>query len=256
VELPLLQRHATLLGAVVDDVVVGLLPLLLRPGDRRGAHAQHRFDGGTAHDVDEVVEGALGVLEEVEQGQDELAVLGQQLGELLGIEGRWTAGRRNDLIGFGHRWWLVCEGFDDPMIRIIERRSRHRSCQLSTKPGTSSNIDETSWRENRRKAWLWATVTSLYTVFTIVKNRSGEIAAALLGSEDGQIVGSDRFSAYEWIKASYRQVCWAHLRRDFQAMIDRGGNGEKIGRRLLSLSNRLFRHWHKVRDGTLSWSGF
>ena len=39
-------------------------------------------------------------------------------------------------------------------------------------------------------------------------------------------------------------------------MIDRGGNGEKIGRRLLSLSNRLFRHWHKVRDGTLSWSEF
>ena len=39
-------------------------------------------------------------------------------------------------------------------------------------------------------------------------------------------------------------------------MIDRGGNGEKIGRRLLSLSNRLFRHWHKVRDGTLFWSGF
>ena len=47
-----------------------------------------------------------------------------------------------------------------------------------------------------------------------------------------------------------------HLRRDFQAMIDRGGDGEKIGRRLLSLSNRLFRHWHRVRDGTLEWSSF
>ena len=78
------------------------------------------------------------------------------------------------------------------------------------------NIDETSWRENRQKAWLWATVTGLYTVFTIAKSRSGEIAAALLGSEDDQVVGSDRFSAYEWIKASCRQVCWAHLRRDFQ----------------------------------------
>jgi hypothetical protein len=42
----------------------------------------------------------------------------------------------------------------------------------------------------------------------------------------------------------------------FQAMIDRGGNGEKIGRRLLSLSKRLFRRWHKVRDGTLSRNGF
>ena len=70
------------------------------------------------------------------------------------------------------------------------------------------NIDETSWRENRRKAWLWATVTSFCTVFTIAKSRSGEVATALLGSKDDQVVGSDRFSAYEWIKAFWRQVCW------------------------------------------------
>lgn len=118
------------------------------------------------------------------------------------------------------------------------------------------NIDETSWRQDRRKAWLWATVTRWFTVFTIAKARSGEIAKALLGSEDGQVVGSDRFSAYEWIMATWRQVCWAHLRRDFQAMIDRGGEGAKTGRRLLSLSNRLFRHWHRVRDGTLRWDEF
>jgi transposase len=118
------------------------------------------------------------------------------------------------------------------------------------------NIDETSWRQDRRKAWLWATVTRWFTVFTIAKARSGEIAKALLGSEDGQMVGSDRLSAYEWIMATWRQVCWAHLRRDFQAMIDRGGDGAKTGRRLLSLSNRLFRQWHRVRDGTLRWDGF
>jgi transposase len=119
-----------------------------------------------------------------------------------------------------------------------------------------ANIDETSWRENRCKVWLWATVAHLFTVFTIAKNRSGEVAQALLGSQDGQVVGSDRFSADDWIMARWRQVCWAHLRRDFQAMIDRGGDGEKTGRRLLSLSNRLFRHWHRVRDGTLQWGVF
>jgi transposase len=119
-----------------------------------------------------------------------------------------------------------------------------------------TNIDETSWRENRCKVWLWAVVTPLFTVFTIAKNRSGEIAKALLGSRDNQVVGSDRFSAYEWITARWRQICWAHLRRDFQAMIDRGGAGENVGRQLLSLSDRLFGHWHRVRDGTLEWSSF
>jgi transposase len=148
------------------------------------------------------------------------------------------------------------------MVSKLERQSAvaleapYNELATSVHHSEVVNIDETSWRENRQKAWLWATVTGFCTVFTIAKNRSGEIAAALLGSEDDQVVGSDRYSAYEWIKASCRQVCWAHLRRDFQAMIDRGGNGERIGRRLLSLSNRLFRHWHKVRDGTLSWTAF
>jgi transposase len=148
------------------------------------------------------------------------------------------------------------------MISKLERRSAaaleapYNELATSVHQAEAVNIDETSWRENRGKAWLWATVTSFCTVFTIAKNRSGEIAQALLGSKEDQVVGSDRFSAYEWIKAFWRQVCWAHLRRDFQAMIDRGGEGERIGRRLLALSNRLFRHWHRVRDGTLPWGMF
>jgi hypothetical protein len=98
----------------------------------------HPLWNGAPHDVDEGVEGALGVLEEVAQRKMELAVLGQQPGERMGIEGRRTAGRRNNLIRSGYRLWLLREGFDNPMIRITEPRSRHRSCQPSTKPGTSS----------------------------------------------------------------------------------------------------------------------
>jgi transposase len=148
------------------------------------------------------------------------------------------------------------------MISKLERQSAatleapYNELAIAVHHARATNIDETSWRERIRKAWLWATVTPLFTVFTIAKNRSGDVARALLGSEDGQVVGSDRFSAYEWIAARWRQICWAHLRRDFQAMIDRGGDGETTGRRLLSLSNRLFRHWHRVRDGTREWSSF
>ena len=122
------------------------------------------------------------------------------------------------------------------MVSKLERQSAialeapYNELATSVHESEAVNIDETSWRENRRKAWLWATVTGFCTVFTIAKSRSGEIAAALLGSKDDQVVGSDRFSAYEWIKAFWRQVCWAHLRRDFQAMIDRGGDGERIGK--------------------------
>ena len=148
------------------------------------------------------------------------------------------------------------------MISKLERRSAavleapYNELAVAVHHAEVTNIDETSWRERHHKAWLWATVTPLFTVFTIAKSRSGDVARALLGSEDGQVVGSDRFSAYEWIMARWRQICWAHLRRDFQAMIDRGGGGVATGSRLLSLSNQLFHHWHRVRDGTLEWDPF
>src|SRR4051794_7461672 len=148
------------------------------------------------------------------------------------------------------------------MISKLERQSAavleapYNELAVAVHHAAVTNIDETSWRERLRKVWLWATVTPLFTVFTIARARSGDVARALLGSEDGQVVGSDRFGAYDWIMAKWRQVCWAHLRRDFQAMIDRGGDGEATGRRLLSLSNRLFRHLHRVRDGTLGWGPF
>jgi transposase len=118
------------------------------------------------------------------------------------------------------------------------------------------NVDETSWRQSRCKVWLWATVTKLFTVFTIAAHRSREVLNALLGSRGQQIVGSDRYSVYEHIQPCRRQVCWSHLRRDFQAMVDRGGPGQKIGERLLALAQCLFRYWHRVRDGTLTWSVF
>ena len=89
------------------------------------------------------------------------------------------------------------------MISKLERQSAatleapYNELAIAVHHAKATNIDETSWRERLRKAWLWVTVTPLFTVFTIAKNRSGEVAKALLGSEDGQVVSSDRFSAYE-----------------------------------------------------------
>ncbi len=64
--------------------------------------------------------------------------------------------------------------------------------------------------------------------------------------------GSDRWSAYHQIPIERRQLCWAHLRRDFQAMIDRSGEAGRRGEELLCHADMLFGLWHKVRDGTRS----
>ncbi|MBV8314317.1 MAG: transposase, partial [Planctomycetaceae bacterium] len=138
------------------------------------------------------------------------------------------------------------------MVSKLERQSAealeapYNELAVSIHQADVVNVDETSWRENRANVWLWATVTKLVTVFTIAAHRSRDVAMALLGTRDNQVVGSDRYSVYEYIETRWRQVCWSHLIRDFQAMIDRGGDGQAIGERLLALSKRLFRNWHRV----------
>lgn len=117
-----------------------------------------------------------------------------------------------------------------------------------------ANVDETSWREAMHKAWLWVVVTPLVTVFHIAATRCGKVAEGLLGSAYRQVVTSDRWKAYNGFRR--RQYCWSHLRRDFQAMIDRQNGGTPTGKRLLGLSDRMFTWWHRVRDGTLSRSSF
>jgi transposase len=141
------------------------------------------------------------------------------------------------------------------MISKLERQSAqaleapYHELATAVHQTAVANVDETSWRQERAKAWLWATVTAMMTVFTIARHRTAAVAQAVLGTQDGPIAVTDRFSAYDWIAGSSRQICWSHLRRDFQAMIDRGGAAEPIGQRLLLLSDRLFRWWRRLRDG-------
>src|SRR5262249_46845661 len=91
-------------------------------------------------------------------------------------------------------------------------------------------------------------------VFHIATTRCGKVAGQLLGSAFRQIVTSDRWKAYNGFRR--RQLCWSHLRRDFQAMIDRQNSGAAIGKKLLDLSDQMFAWWHRVGDGTWGRSGF
>jgi hypothetical protein len=43
-----------------------------------------------------------------------------------------------------------------------------------------------------------------------------------------------------------------HLDRDFQAMVDRGGESAEVGRQLLAYSREEFDSWHRVRDRTMA----
>ena len=119
-----------------------------------------------------------------------------------------------------------------------------------------AHLDETSWRQGGKRAWLWVAVTSWVTVFVVRMSRGGDVARELLGETFAGILVTDRYSAYNWYPVRWRQLCWAHLLRDFEAMRGRGGRSEEIGDALLAQAHQMFTWWHRVREGTLHRSTF
>lgn len=116
----------------------------------------------------------------------------------------------------------------------------------------TANVDETSWYERSDKQWMWVAGTPLVTFFQIMDSRSQACCRQLLGEEFTGVVGSDRYSAYNWLASQQRQLCWSHLKRDFQAFEDRKGESVVIGKLLSAQVKKFFGLWHQVREGTLS----
>ena len=119
-----------------------------------------------------------------------------------------------------------------------------------------AHLDETSWGQGGKRAWLWVAVTSWVTVVVVRMSRGGHVARELLGETFGGILVTDRYSAYNWYPVRWRQLCWAHLLRDFESMRGRSGASEKIGEALLAQAHQMFTWWHRVREGTLQRSMF
>ena len=118
------------------------------------------------------------------------------------------------------------------------------------------NMDETGWSEGKAKAWLWTVVSTWVTVFVIRLSRGSKVVRELLDTEFDGVVGSDRWSAYSFLPLERRQLCWSHLKRAFQAFVDREGESASVGELLLTQVDQMFTWWHRVRDGTLKRSSF
>lgn len=124
--------------------------------------------------------------------------------------------------------------------------------------------DETGFRQgnadgknpDNKKGWLWVAVTPLVSFFQVTLSRSRKAAESLLGEDFAGKLNSDRYGAYNWVEIEQRQLCWAHLKREFIKISERSGLSRQIGRDLLAQQKKLFRLWHRVRDGTQSRGDF
>lgn len=116
-------------------------------------------------------------------------------------------------------------------------------------------IDESPTKEARQKSWLWTFVARTYTVFALRTTRAATVLQELLTDTFDGVVNCDRAKMY-W-SIGRPQWCWAHLKRDFQALIDHPDHQVKrLGRDLMPPTKELFRHWARCRDGTITRRGF
>jgi transposase len=99
-------------------------------------------------------------------------------------------------------------------------------------------------------------VTEWVAVFLVQLSRGQDAARALLGAGFSGRLVSDRWCGYNWVRLLWRQLCWAHLKREFTKIAEREGESGRIGQGLLEQEARLFAYWHRVRDGTLAWPTF
>jgi transposase len=113
--------------------------------------------------------------------------------------------------------------------------------------------DESPTKEGPSKAWLWTMVAPKFTVFAMRRTREASVLDELLTDQFSGVVTCDRAKMY-W-RLGRLQWCWAHLIRDFQALIDRGdAQTKRLGYDLRRAAKTLFRHWSDYRHGAISWA--
>ncbi len=107
------------------------------------------------------------------------------------------------------------------------------------------HMDETSHQCHGGRLWTWTLATSWGASFHIEPSRGQCAAKEVLGTAPTGILVTDRYAGYHWVDRAQRQVCWAHLLRDFRRMGQRAGLPGALGRALLGMGQWMFRCLHR-----------
>jgi transposase len=128
----------------------------------------------------------------------------------------------------------------------------HKEALEAVRKADVKYADETSWKLWGKLCWLWAAATAGVAVFVIHAKRGAKGLKAILGDCIEGIVHSDRWHVYLQVPEWRRQLCWAHLKRDFQKIVDCGGPSVFVGRRGLRIVRELFVAWRAFQAGTIT----
>jgi len=116
------------------------------------------------------------------------------------------------------------------------------------------HADETSWKEARKPAWLWTAATPLLRLFRIDRRRNREAFRRLLFAFTGILI-TDRWSVYRIHDAVLRQLCWAHILRNFRGLEELGGEAKRLGVEGQKAVEAIFWWWHRFKGREITRRG-
>src|SRR5205823_14462037 len=128
----------------------------------------------------------------------------------------------------------------------------HTRLEQEIKRSPVVNIDETGWRTGGDRRMLWGALTRRTAVFRIAAGRHAAEAQTMLGERYDGSVCSGRWAAYDYLDPTRRQLCWAHLLRDFTAHSEGMAEQQTFGEDGLQIAHESsFNAWdayHHDRD--------
>lgn len=113
----------------------------------------------------------------------------------------------------------------------------------------SAGVDETPWKLAGGKQWMWVATALRATLFHLGTGRGAEELRSFLGTSFGGVINSDRWCAYQIYER--RQLCWAHITRNFRKLALRGGKAVPFAERGEALCRQVFRLWWELQEGRL-----
>jgi transposase len=186
--------------------------------------------------------------------------LGPRLSALMSyLSGRCHDGRRvvlefvNEVLGVPASLGTVCAR-EREMAAALEQACRQVSRVV--RGAAAKNVDETGWKQAGKRRWLWLAAAKKAALFAIHPRRGWDGLRSVLGADPGRtgggrgVVGCDRFPTYEPIPDRNRQLCWAHLLREFRKWSEPGGHSTAamdMGEQGLGIAQRVLGLWRDFR---------
>jgi len=124
----------------------------------------------------------------------------------------------------------------------------HAEARQAIAAADVKHADETGWKEAGKKRWLWVAAIPSVVYFVIHPCRNLSALRRLVGEKFNGILCSDRWCVYDEWPSGMRQLCWAHLKRNWEKQVQRGGAAKRVGEAWLALQSQVFELWHRFRD--------